>query len=81
MLCGGRIHVTHARPRTRGLGRRYYNPNMRCYECGIPGHFYRDCPELYERNHGSRYLGLITLCYGQLFPIVNHLEWFKYLFT
>lgn len=55
MLCGTRIRVTHARPRTRGLGRRFFNPNMRCYECGMSGHFYRDCPELYDRTYSSRY--------------------------
>lgn len=54
LLGGSRIRVTHARPRTRGLGRRFYNPNMRCYECGLSGHFYRDCPELYDRTY-SRY--------------------------
>lgn len=47
---GCRIRVTYARPRTRGSGRRFYNTNMRCYQCGYSGHFYRDCPEI---NGGS----------------------------
>ncbi|KAJ8926400.1 hypothetical protein NQ314_021186 [Rhamnusium bicolor] len=47
---GCRIRVTYARPRTRGSGRRFYNTNMRCYQCGYTGHFYRDCPEI---NGGS----------------------------
>lgn len=45
-MAGCRIRVTYARPRTRGSGRRFYNSNMRCYQCGYTGHFYRDCPDI-----------------------------------
>ncbi|CAF0718169.1 unnamed protein product [Adineta steineri] len=42
-----RVRVTLARPRIRasggGSGRRYFDPNKRCYQCGGRGHFSRDC--------------------------------------
>ncbi|CAH1098669.1 unnamed protein product [Psylliodes chrysocephalus] len=62
-VAGCRIRVTYARPRTRGSGRRFYNSNMRCYQCGYTGHFYRDCPDIsaggdkrdrYGRSRGYR---------------------------
>ncbi|XP_023014001.1 serine/arginine-rich splicing factor 7 isoform X2 [Leptinotarsa decemlineata] len=49
-VSGCRIRVSYARPRTRGSGRRFYNTNMRCYQCGYSGHFYRDCPEVNGRS-------------------------------
>ncbi|XP_018333522.1 serine/arginine-rich splicing factor 7-like isoform X2 [Agrilus planipennis] len=65
---GSRIRVTHARPRTRGQGRRSFHPNMRCYQCGYSGHFYRDCPDL---DGGKR---LMVLWYS-LNGLVVHYRW------
>ncbi|CAH0559975.1 unnamed protein product [Brassicogethes aeneus] len=70
-VAGCRIRVTHARPRTRGSGRRFYNSNMRCYQCGYSGHFYRDCPELNGGGGDKRDRGHMVL---------NLMVWLNYIY-
>merc|ERR1712241_228226 len=43
-VCGRRIRVTVARPRTRGRGRRGFDPGMRCYQCGERATFHEIVP-------------------------------------
>ncbi|XP_066252870.1 serine/arginine-rich splicing factor 7-like isoform X2 [Euwallacea similis] len=72
-LCGTRIRVSYARPRTRGQGRRLYSNNMRCYQCGYNGHFYRDCPEITGGSDSRKDRHMVLV--GMMFWLV--VKWVK----
>ena len=45
-------NLTHI-PSSEGSSNSYSKKNRKCHECGKPGHFKRDCPELKSNGNGS----------------------------
>ncbi|XP_076274382.1 serine/arginine-rich splicing factor x16-like isoform X2 [Rhynchophorus ferrugineus] len=76
-VLGCRIRVTYARPRTRGKGRRYYSSNMRCYQCGYSGHFYRYCPEI-TGGSDRKDRHMVLVCMVWLFIVWVKKRWLKW---
>ncbi|GJT06092.1 RNA-directed DNA polymerase, eukaryota [Tanacetum coccineum] len=52
--CANSKKVSHLTQNCRSPAATNNQRNLTCYECGNPGHYKSDCPELKNRNYGNQ---------------------------